>query len=144
VKSIRVNGIDVTDTQLLFGRKDQSLDDVEVAVTDRGAQVSGSVIDARGHRVNDYTMIVYAIDRARWFRNSRFMKFGRADTDGTANVRGLPPGEYLVVAVDWMQGTEGYGEWQDAAFLESLVPKATRVTLGEAQNLTTPLRLIVR
>jgi hypothetical protein len=144
VKSIRVNGVEVADTPLPFGTKDQSLENVEVTVTSRGAQISGSVIDASGGTVNDYTMLVFEIDREHWFRNSRFMKFARADTHRTFSARGLPPGEYFVAAVDWMQGTEGYGEWQDPAFLESLAPKATRVTLSEGHNLSMTLRLIVR
>jgi hypothetical protein len=43
-----------------------------------------------------------------------------------------------------MDGTEGGGEWQDPAVLESLVPGATRVVLAETQQLTLSPRLIVR
>jgi len=43
-----------------------------------------------------------------------------------------------------MDGTEGGGEWQDPAVLETLMPLATRVVLADAQQLTVSLRLIVR
>ena len=56
----------------------------------------------------------------------------------------LPPGEYYVAAVDWMQGTEGFGEWQDPAFLNAIAPRATRVTLTEGQAVSITPRLIVR
>jgi hypothetical protein len=144
VKSIRVSGLDVTDTPMPFGAKDQSLEDVEITVTDRGAQVSGRASDPAGRAINDYTVIVYAVDQTRWFRNSRFMRFTRSETNGAFEILGLPPGEYFAAAVDAMQGTEGFGEWQDPAFLDSLTSRATRVTLNDAQHLSLTLRVIVR
>jgi len=42
------------------------------------------------------------------------------------------------------RGTEGFGEWQDPAFLNLLAPRATSVTLAEGQAVSMTPRLIVR
>jgi hypothetical protein len=144
LKSIRAGGHDVTDAVLPFGTSDQSLDDVEVTVTTRAAEIAGAAVDARAQPVDDYTVIVYAADRTRWYRNSRFMKFAKAQSDRSFRINGLPPGDYLVAAVDRMEGTEGFGEWQDPAVLDALMPHATKVVLAESQRLTLTPRVIVR
>jgi hypothetical protein len=144
LKAIRVNGIDVTDDSLPFGTRDQSLTDVEVVLTKNAAGITGGVADARGASVTDYTVIVFATRPDRWYQGSRFLTFTRPKADGTFAVADLPPGEYYVAAVDRMQGTEGFGEWQDPAVLESLAPGSTRITLGEGQTPSVTPRLIVR
>jgi hypothetical protein len=82
-KSIRSGGVDITDTVMPFGRPNQSLDDVEVVLTNRGAELMGTVMDARGQPVAACTVIVFAADRDRWQRASRFVKATRCDADGT-------------------------------------------------------------
>ena len=144
LKAIRANGRDVTDEPLSFGTKDESLTDVEVVLTNRAAGITGSVTDARGRAVTDYTVIVFATKADRWYQGSRFFTFTRPKADGAFSVADLPSGEYYVAAVDRLQGTEGFGEWQDPAFLQSIVPRATRLTLVDGQRVSVTPRLIVR
>ena len=144
LKAVIANGIDVTDTPLTFGTREASLTGVEIILTKNTARVSGSVTDEGGRPVTDYTAIVFARDPDRWYQGSRFWKFTRPRQDGTFAIPDLPAGEYYVAAVDWMQGTEGFGEWQDPAFLHSIAPRATRVTLAEGQSVSMTPRLIVR
>ena len=144
VRSIRVNGVDITDTPMSFGRQDDSLSDVEVVLTNRGAELTGVAVDARGQSALAYTAVVFPADRDHWMRHSRFVKAVRSEPDGTFTVRGLPSGEYFVAAVDRIQMTDGSGEWQDPSFLELLVPIAARVTLEEGQTSTASPRLTVR
>jgi hypothetical protein len=144
VKSIRANGIDITDTPMPFGRQDQSLTDVEVVMTNRGAEVTGSVADARGQPVATCTVIVFATDRDRWQRASRFIKAARCEADGAFTVRGLPGAEYFAAAVDRLDGSEASGEWEDPAILESLAPYAVRLALSEGQRTPASLRLTTR
>jgi protocatechuate 3,4-dioxygenase beta subunit len=143
-KAIRHNGRDITDTPLPFGTKDESLTDVEVVVTNRAREIVGTVTDGRGQPVADYTVIVFAADPRRWYAQSRFMAFARPGSDAAFTIRGLPPADYFVVAVDRMQGTEGSGEWQDPMFLDAMAPRATRVTLTEGQTLPVSLKLVTR
>jgi hypothetical protein len=144
LKAIRANGRDVTDEPLSFGTKDESLTDVEVVLTDKSAGITGGVADARGRPATDYTVIVFATHADYWYQGSRFFTFTRPKADGTFAVADLPPGDYFVAAVDRLQGTEGFGEWQDPAFLESIAPRATRVRLADGQLASVALRLIVR
>jgi len=78
-----------------------------VVLTNRISGIAGSVTDARGHAVTDYTVIVCATRADRWYQGSRFFTFTRPKVDGTFAVTDLPSGEYYVAAVDWLQGTEG-------------------------------------
>jgi hypothetical protein len=149
LKSVSVNGADVTDAVLPFGRRNQSLSDVEVVLTSRGAEASGSVADARAQPALACTVIVFPADRERWQPHSRFVKAARCDPDGTFTVRGLPTAEYLVAAVDRLQGSFASdstrsGEWQDPAFLAALAPHAVRATLTEGQTVTLSLKLLIR
>jgi hypothetical protein len=144
VKSIRADGADITDTPMPFGRQDQSLTDVEVVMTNRGAEAAGNVTDAGGQTVAACTAIVFAADRDRWQRYSRFVKAARCEADGSFSVRGLPTGEYFVAAVDRLEGSETSGEWEDPAVLESLQPYASRMALSEGQTTSMSLRLIGR
>jgi protocatechuate 3,4-dioxygenase beta subunit len=144
LKAIRVNGRDVTDEPMSFGTKDESLADVEVVLTSTPTIVSGTVTDARGQVVTDYTVIVFATNADRWYQGSRHFTFTRPKADGTFTVTGLPPGQYYVAAVDAMQGTEGFGEWQDPAVLTSIAPRATRLTLVDGESASVTTRLIVR
>jgi hypothetical protein len=72
------------------------------------------------------------------------MKFARARGDGSFRVAGLPSGDYLVAAVDRIDGTADAGEWQNPRVLEQLAPAAARVSVDEGQSQTTTLRLVRR
>ncbi len=141
LKSIRANGVDVTDTPIAFGRGEQSLGDVEVIFTSRGARLSASVADGRGRPAPVCSAIVFSTDRRRWDRFTRFVKTTRCDPDGTITVRGLPGGDYYVVTTDRTIGSDEGGGWQDPAYLESLIPAASRVTLTEGQTTSATLRI---
>jgi protocatechuate 3,4-dioxygenase beta subunit len=140
LKSVLMDGIDVTDTPMPFGAKDQSIRGLEVVLTGRGGEVFGRLSDSRGRSLTDYTAVVFATDRERWFPASRFLKQARPGTDGVFTVRGLPDGEYFVAAVDRLRPDE----WQDPDFLESILSGATRVALREGQTLSVSPKLIAR
>jgi carboxypeptidase family protein len=144
IKTVRSGAADVTDTPLMFGRPNQSLDDVEIVVTNRSASVSGTASDLRGQPLTDYTVIVFAVNKERWYRESRLLKYAIAEPDGSFSIRGLPAAEYFVAAVDWMEPTPGFGDWQDPEILEALARRATRVTLKDAQRVQLALKVIPR
>ena len=145
LKTIRVNGREITDEPLPFD-SDDSIEDVEVVLTKRAASVTGTVTGESSRRVDDYTAIVFAANADRWYQGTRFINFSRPGPDGTFAVTDLPPGEYYVVAVDWLRGLApgGAGDVLNPSFLESLVPRASRITLSDGQMASVTLRLIVR
>lgn len=142
--SIFIDGQDVTDRPFDFGLEEAVYGDAEIVISSAGAVVEGQVAGDRGELVAGYAVVVFPIDRTHWVRASRYLKFGRADQDGTFRVSGLPPGSYRVAAVDVMEGTPGSGEWQDPEVLEQLSSAAERVDLTEGDRRTMTLRLIRR
>jgi hypothetical protein len=140
LKEIRVRGIDVTDRPLMFGTADQSLAEVEVVLTDRVNQVSGSIVDDHAKPAPGSLLIVFPVDRDRWYPASRFLRRTIAAFDGTFRLAGLPPGSYYAAAVARLP-PDGDEAWQEPAYLESLVPRATDFSLGEGQQQALKLKL---
>jgi protocatechuate 3,4-dioxygenase beta subunit len=144
LKSATLNGTDVADEPYDFGLEGQTYADLEIVVSSQGASVHGEVSDRSGGRVRDYAVIVYPTDRNLWFRNSRHVKFTRADQEGRFAVEGLAPGSYFVAALDEVDGNAAFGEWQDPVFLERLESSARRMELTEAERLSITLPLSSR
>jgi hypothetical protein len=144
LKSVSIDGLDVTDTPFDFGLTAQTVRGAEIVASNAGGVITGHVTDARSAPVRDYAVVVFSTDRTKWFANSRFLKLGRPSQDGTFEVVGLPPGEYWVAAVDSIQGNQSFGEWEKPDVLEALSTRATRVTLTERERSMVMLRLIRR
>ena len=143
LEEILVHRLDATDRPLPFGRSDQSLTDVEVVLTDRMTELSGTIADDRATPAAGARLIVFPTNRDRWYPGSRFLRTTAAGTDGAFTLTGLPMGTYYAGAVAQLP-QEGSEAWQDRAFLESLVPRASTVTLSEAQKISLILRLAPR
>jgi hypothetical protein len=116
LKTVFVNGVDVTDQPLPFGAPQQSLDGVEIVLTDKLTELGGTVTRAQG-QAGDSTLLIFPMDRARWYPGSRFFYRGRSNPDGTFVIRGLPPGEYHVTAMlNSNVPSDGDDAWQDPQF----------------------------
>ena len=143
LKEIRVNGIDATDRVLPFGRINQSLTGVEVVLTDRINTIAGTVADDRGQLAPGSSVIIFSVDRDRWYSSSRFLRIAAAGAGGAFSVAGLPYGSYYAAAAD-KPPNDGDDAWQDPEFLRSLVTRASSVTLGDGQTVSLNLRLTAR
>ncbi|MBI4485986.1 MAG: carboxypeptidase regulatory-like domain-containing protein, partial [Acidobacteria bacterium] len=99
-KALRLRGTDVTDEGIEF-KPDEDVDDVEIELTDRVTAVTGSVTNARGEALKDYSVVVFPQDRLRWITGSRYIQKGRPDQDGRFKLS-VPPGDYYVVALDYL------------------------------------------
>jgi len=140
LKEIRVNGIDATDRSIAFGRKDQSLADVEVVLTDRINELSGSIVDDRARPAPLAHLVVFSTDRERWYPASRFLRQTMAGNLGIVTLTGLPPGSYYAAAAAQLPA-DGADAWQDPAYLESLIPRASAIAFGEGQKQILNLKL---
>jgi len=132
LKEIRVRGVDITDRALPFGRAEQSLADVEVVLTNRITNLTGTIVDENGRGVAGRNIIAFPTDRDRWFWLSRFVR-KTAAIDGTFAMSGLPAGSYYVASIGRLPA-EGEDSWQDPGLLESLVQGASTATLIEGQT----------
>lgn len=135
LKSVSVAGRDVTDEAIDL-KSGQSLDSVSIVLTDRSTQVTGTVRDATGNPVQQITVIAFASDQQYWHPQSRQIQAVRVDQSGVFHLRGLPPGDYSVIAVDDVE----QGEWFDPAYLEAIRSGAKRLSLSDGQSATLDLK----
>ena len=121
LKEIRVHGIDVTDRPLAFGKTDQSLADVEVVLTDRINDVSGTIVDDHAPPAPAHASIVFS-DRSRSLVSGIAISAhgGRRDPMARSRWRACRAGSYYAAAVAKLP-PDGDDAWQDPAYLESLV-----------------------
>jgi hypothetical protein len=129
------DGRDVTDGGLVV-QPGSAVRDVRVLVTRRATMVTGSAIDVSRQASRDYTVVIFARDRALWTFRSRHVAAARPDHQGTFMIKGMPPGEYLIAALDYVE----QGEPHDPEFLDSL-RDATAISIGagETRRITLPL-----
>ncbi len=91
----------------------------------------------RGDLTNDYTLLVFPVDRDRWYPGSRYFRRAGPASAGNFSVRGLPPSDYYVAPVaGWSVLKDGDDAWQDPEFLESIALRAARATLTEGERLS--------
>jgi hypothetical protein len=136
LKAVRQHGSDVTDSGIEF-RPNEDIGDIEVELTNKTTEVSGVVTNSRSERVKDYTVVVFARDRERWGYMSRFFQSSRPDQDGRYKVKALPAGEYLAVALDYVEP----GEASDPEFLDRVKNRAVSFSLNDGETKTLDLKV---
>ena len=136
VKGVYMDGRDVTDVPIDFSGG-KTVEGLHIVFTMKMTDLSGSVTGDRGEPETDATVIVFPEDRTRWTHASRFVRIARPNQDGRYSLRGMPPHDYLVVAVREVEP----GQWQDPDFLESVRDQAVRVSLAEAETRVQDLRV---
>lgn len=135
LKSITAGGRDVMDDPIDVGESGAS---VAVTLTTRGTEIIGSVRDARMQATAGAAVIILPVTArgdAVWTPNRT--RETRTSTNGVFIVSGLPPGDYLIVAID-DAAAEG---WQDSRVLATLRTLATRIRLRDAESRTLQLRM---
>ena len=136
LRSAMVSGVDVLDAPLNI-TPGRSIDNVVVTFTDRPTELTGTLQTSDGSPTSDYFVIVFAAERGFWGPSARRSASARPASTGRYVVRNLPPGDYLVAAVTDVEPNE----WFDPAFLERLVPAATRITIAESEKKTLDLKI---
>ena len=136
VQSVLQGDRDVTDEAIDIGSGEQ-LSDVEVVVTNVVTRVAGRLTDAEGKASADGTVLFFPAQREKWFDRSRWIRAARPDQNGAFQIEGLPAGDYLAVALDYVQD----GVWNDPEYLASLAPSAQKVTLRAGESSSVPLKV---
>jgi hypothetical protein len=141
--------VDVADQPYTFAGQGERPLELIVVFSDGTADVSGVVKNVRGELASDWTVLAFPVDGSRWYNGSRYLKLARPGAPGdnplvrnsSFRIATMPPGEYLLVAVDRFDVAT---EWQDPDVLRELAPLAQRVALNERQQLVRDLPLVIR
>jgi hypothetical protein len=128
LKAIEVEGRDMADLPLPI-EHDTTLSGVRVVLTSRPTTIRGALRDERQNPAEG-TVIVFAEDSATWREGSRTIRATRLDQRGLFTFKGLPAGDYFLVALDSVQE----GQWYDPEFLEGLKSRARRVAIADAAS----------
>ena len=116
----------------------ETLEGVQVVLSDRGGTVSGSAIDVQGTRVSDYFVLIFPEDASSPARLRRLANASRSNHKGEFTIENLPPGSYLAVAVDNVDDVMP----PTAANLNRLRPSATRFTIEPGRATTVTVTLV--
>jgi hypothetical protein len=138
VRSVRLEGQDVTDTPLDL--REQDVNGVEVVLTTKASTVMGTVVPAKDRKVADYNLLVFSTDDTRWTIWSRYVAYTRANPRGTFVIRGLPPGTYFAA----LMGSAASGEWQNPEFLRALVNAGETIQITVTDGAETKVTLAAK
>jgi hypothetical protein len=135
VKSVEIGGRDMPDGAIEL-KGGQAIDGARIVLTNRFPSVSGRVTDDRAADAEG-TVLLFPADESRWLTAASGLRTGRTSQKGIFEFAGVPPGDYLLVALAAVQ------TWQvnDPEFLAEMKPRAERVTINEGQNAQLTLRL---
>lgn len=138
VKSVRLENEEVIDSgvDLTAGR---DLSGVEIVLTNRLQIITGIVTNDRGEVAGEATVMIFPRDRDLR-TNSRFNATVRLDQNGRYSLRSLPPGEYLAVALDYVDP----GRRTETGFLEELSRSAIQFSIAEGETRTVDLKVSSR
>lgn len=101
LQSVEVNGRDVSVDPLEL--REESVGGIAVRLTDRPSVVSGAVRTKDGVADGAASVAVFPADSKRWIDygwQPRQITSARVDEKGHYEIRGLPRGDYMIVAID--------------------------------------------
>jgi hypothetical protein len=121
-----VNGHDLADGAVSVETTD--IPNIVITLTDHPASVAGTVRDGSGAPDGSAAVLLFPADRDQWLdegASPRRERLARASAKGAYQMSAVPPGEYLVVAID----DAASDNWLDPKRLEALATRATRITV---------------
>ncbi len=136
LKSAIVGGRDSLDYPLEV-QPNTDVSGATLTFTDKTQDLSGTLVDSSGRPTSDYTIIIFPSDKALWLPQSRRIQSSRPGTDGSYSLRGLPAGDYRLIAVTDVET----GEWYDPDFLSELSSAAMPLSLKEGEKKVQDLKL---
>jgi len=134
LKSVVVNGVDVTDLPFIVEATD--LNGLVLTHTDTpAATLSGTLTGVRNPSDTDLSVIVFPSDRKYWtdpLAGARRFRTAPLSRAGAYTLSGLPSGEYFVVVAP----DDATVDWQEATRLEVLSRTAQRVQVADGDKKT--------
>jgi hypothetical protein len=138
LESAMFNGRDALDLPLEIKPGEDQAGGV-LTLSTKTSDLVGTLQDASGRPVSDYTLIAFPADARLWIPSARRIQATRPGSDGRYLLSNLPAGEYRLVAVN----DPDPGQWYDPAFLREIAPVAMSVTLAKGERKTQDVRVAV-
>jgi hypothetical protein len=135
LKQVVVDDHDVTDAALDVGAG--NISGVHVVLSDRLTDLAGRVTSDRGEALKDYVVVAQPDEPKEGMAALRYVRSARPDQDGRFDFKGLPPGRYVVTAIDTLE----LGREWDPSYQKQLRDGGRDVTLKEGASVTLDLKL---
>jgi protocatechuate 3,4-dioxygenase beta subunit len=136
LKRVTLEGEDITDVPLdLTGAA--SVEGLRVVLTDRLTDISGVVRDDRKQSLKEFVVVIQPAAEVPVNALQRFLRSARPDQDGKFGLKGIPPAEYIVTAVEALEQGE---EW-NPEYRVRLRDAGRRFSVKEGETLTLDLEL---
>ena len=126
IKQIEVGGEDYAQKPLQT-RSGGRITGVRIVMSNKFPTVTGRITDDEG-KPAEGSVVLMPEDESSWV-DSGLLYRTRPDQNGLYRIDAVRPGEYLAVALDFVESWQ----LQDPEYLATLRDRATRVTLREAQ-----------
>jgi len=136
VKALHQAGRDIADLPLDM-KSGEEITGLELVLTDRATTLTGQLVDGKGAPA-DGTVLLFPGDSSKWYEGSRFVRTARPDQQGRYRIPGILPGEYLAVALDYVE----QGTWNDPEYLASIQRHAQKINLADAAPQALTLRVV--
>ena len=136
VRSAIVDGRDALDVPVTVAPDANGMPPARITLTDRHTSISGTVQVAPGHSAADYFIVVFPADPALR-QAGRRVKTLRAGADGRYRFADLPPGDYLIAALnDFLPE-----DLMDPSFFPSIQASALALKLGDGESKNQDFRI---
>jgi len=136
-KSVMLNGVDITDTPY-DAKPSTNVTGLEVTLSDRQTMFSGAVVNFQGEVVKNFLVVIFPATVREDVVPTRFTRIARPNPQGRFDVRGLPPGDYVAAAVEFL---EQGSEW-NPAFQQQIKPRGKLIRLTDGETTSLDLTLV--
>lgn len=139
LKSALVNGRDAA--WEAFELEGRDVSNVVVMLTDKRSTITGTTESSTGGAPAPANVVIFPAAWREWISsgmNAQLARIARTPPAGTFSIAGMPPRDYLMLAVDPNEAPD----IQDPAVFEALARMATTVSVGEGETKTVALRIV--
>jgi hypothetical protein len=135
-KAVFWNGRDLLDGTIDV-HPGEMIEGITVVFSDQQTDLAGALTTAAGKPAAGYQVVVFPVDHRWWTAGSRRIASAPLDANGRYDVRGLPPGDYLLAAVRAFESRD----LADGSWLDQVSRLAIRITLAEGEHRQQDLRI---
>lgn len=97
LKRVEYQGADITDTPWMFNYE-EVVNGFKLVLSNRITHVRGFLVSQDADDIQSYAIVAFPTNPLHWRTMSRYTKLTYPDAAGRYEIRGLPPGQYMLAA----------------------------------------------